>query len=103
MPQINSKRRPWQAPRRAQTGRKVSTMFYTSKEWRSVRSVKLKLNILCENCEQHNRTALATMVDHIIPIRLGGDALELDNLQSLCTRCHNRKSGQERHDKRYNK
>jgi HNH endonuclease. len=38
-------------------------------------------------------------VDHIQPIRLGGEVYDLDNLQTLCKSCHNRKSGKEAHIK----
>lgn len=27
-------------------------------------------------------------VDHIIPVSIGGDGLDLDNLQTLCIKCH---------------
>ena len=27
-------------------------------------------------------------VDHIIPVSIGGDSLDLDNLQTLCIECH---------------
>ena len=27
-------------------------------------------------------------LDHIIPVSIGGDSLELDNLQTLCVKCH---------------
>ena len=32
------------------------------------------------------------MVDHIQPIKQGGQALDMDNLQSLCWSCHSAKS-----------
>jgi 5-methylcytosine-specific restriction endonuclease McrA len=34
----------------------------------------------------------AAMVDHIVPIRQGGAALDMNNLQSLCWSCHCAKS-----------
>jgi 5-methylcytosine-specific restriction endonuclease McrA len=40
------------------------------------------------------------VVDHIIAIKDGGDALNEANLQSLCNRCHQRKRGQESHHAR---
>ncbi len=36
------------------------------------------------------------LVDHIVPISMGGARLDPDNCQSLCSRCHNRKTGVER-------
>ena len=38
----------------------------------------------------------ANVVDHIQPVTQGGDFTNPDNLQSLCTPCHNRKSAKER-------
>lgn len=35
------------------------------------------------------------MVDHIQPIRFGGAALDMENLQSLCWSCHSAKSVKE--------
>jgi len=37
---------------------------------------------------RHCKNALATMVDHILPLKQGGDRLALDNLQPLCHSCH---------------
>lgn len=36
--------------------------------------------------------ALATVVDHITPIRMGGSPTDERNLQCLCASCHSRKS-----------
>ena len=36
------------------------------------------------------------MVDHIKPINKGGSKLDIDNLQSLCNRCHALKSAKEK-------
>jgi len=35
------------------------------------------------------------MVDHIIPVKAGGDPFDSGNLQSMCQSCHNTKTGQE--------
>jgi 5-methylcytosine-specific restriction protein A len=35
-------------------------------------------------------------LDHIKPIRLGGEMYDIENLQSLCKSCHGRKSAKER-------
>ena len=37
--------------------------------------------------------------DHILPIDLGGDAFDLDNLQALCRGCHVSKTARERRQK----
>lgn len=48
----------------------------------------LKQEPVCRMCKD----ALATMVDHILPIRDGGDRLAYSNLQPLCVKCHARKT-----------
>ncbi|NPV52640.1 MAG: HNH endonuclease [Firmicutes bacterium] len=65
---------------------KEEQAFYTSERWRRLRKWKLMQNPLCEECG-----ALAQIVDHIKPIKEGGDPMLIDNLQSLCIACHNRK------------
>jgi 5-methylcytosine-specific restriction protein A len=40
---------------------------------------------------------LATVVDHIQPVRLGGEFWDRDNWQPMCASCHNAKSAKERH------
>ncbi len=42
---------------------------------------------LCRMCGR-----LADLVDHIVPIMDGGAVLDEENLQSLCTACHARKT-----------
>ena len=37
----------------------------------------------------------AKVVDHIIPVRLGGSFWDDGNYQALCIKCHNAKSGRE--------
>jgi 5-methylcytosine-specific restriction endonuclease McrA len=37
------------------------------------------------------------VVDHILAMKDGGEALNDNNLQSLCNSCHQRKRGQEAH------
>lgn len=73
--------------------------FYHSTRWRRLRERKLLANPLCEACASRGRIIAATVVDHITPINEGGAALDMQNLQSLCDRCHNRKSGREAHRK----
>lgn len=65
--------------------------FYNSKEWKAVRKIAIELNPFCVVC---NRPA--NVIDHIKEIRDGGAPLALENLQSLCHACHNKKSAIER-------
>jgi 5-methylcytosine-specific restriction protein A len=34
----------------------------------------------------------AIVVDHVVPLKMGGERFDWANLQSLCASCHNRKS-----------
>ena len=69
-----------------------ASRFYSSDRWRKLRAAKLSRNPLCEECARQSKHTPATMVDHIQPIKQGGQALDMDNLQSLCWSCHSAKS-----------
>ena len=60
-------------------------------QWQQTRQVVLSQEPVCRLC----RNALASMVDHIQPIRDGGDRLAYDNLQPLCNKCHAQKTKQD--------
>lgn len=42
---------------------------------------------LCEICQAKGKTAIATVVDHIKPLTLGGDDSD-ENTRNLCDPCH---------------
>jgi 5-methylcytosine-specific restriction endonuclease McrA len=65
----------------------LKTNFYSSRQWRTLRRWFLNGNPLCNICG-----AIATQVDHITPIMNGGEALDQENLQALCARCHSLKT-----------
>jgi 5-methylcytosine-specific restriction enzyme A len=90
-------RAKWRGEKPAQAGRKEEADgFYQSAAWKKVRRVYIKNNPLCASCYLPTP---ASVVDHITPIRLGGDKLNFSNLQALCVPCHAKKSGSERHSK----
>ncbi len=101
MPTIKkSVRRPWQPEYKPQQGRIHSnTKFYQSSPWRRLRLMQLQRSPICEECARNGVTTLAKVADHIIPINQGGEPLDIENLQSLCHACHNRKSGRETHQR----
>lgn len=72
-----------------------SKNFYNSMAWRLARKRQLSVHPFCEECLKNGKAVKATMVDHIIPIKQGGDKFEPSNLQSLCFSCHSRKSVEE--------
>ena len=63
--------------------------FYRTAPWRTMRQTMLDYAPHC-TCG-----APATLVDHIIPIRQGGPALDERNLQTMCDSCHSRKTRHE--------
>jgi 5-methylcytosine-specific restriction protein A len=57
----------------------------------------------CQKCIKKDRLTEATEVDHIIPLEAGGPAYDLNNLQSLCKRCHVIKTAQENRERNVGK
>lgn len=64
--------------------------------WERLRKAYLNQHPLCVQCG-----AGGTDVDHILPLRDGGDNREA-NLQTLCHVCHSRKSQQDYRKRRRN-
>jgi len=70
--------------------------WYKTKLWEDKRARQLQHEPLCRECTAAGAVTLATEVDHIEPHR--GDwnlFISEDNLQSLCKRCHSRKTAKE--------
>jgi 5-methylcytosine-specific restriction protein A len=87
---IERKRHIWM-PDNTRRQNEKDNAFYHTTAWRKLRKYHLVREPLCRECG-----APAQMVDHIKPIRLGGEPLDDNNLQSLCNRCHASKSAHER-------
>lgn len=71
--------------------------FYNSKDWRMLSKTRLMDKPLCEVCQHADRLKTAALTDHLIPIHENGARLDDKNLMSMCHKCHNRKSGKEKH------
>ncbi len=67
--------------------------FYNSRTWRKLAKAHKKANPLCITCLQEGRTTPAEVTDHKVAIDDGGHKTDINNLQSLCHKCHNSKSG----------
>jgi 5-methylcytosine-specific restriction protein A len=78
--------------RKAMHERRHQEKRYNASTWRKYRKAFLSRNPLCVECGR-----VAEVVDHITPVRLGGDFWDERNHQPLCHRCHNSKSGRESH------
>ena len=71
----------------------MATWPYTTQRWQCLRRLKLQAHPLCQACLQVGKIEPATAVDHRTPIKRGGDPFpELEQLASLCARCHNQKT-----------
>ena len=63
-------------------------------DWRKVRNMKLRQDPLCEDCHASRRVTEATEVHHIEAVKRRPDLrLALPNLVSLCTPCHQSRTG----------
>lgn len=83
--------------------------FYDSKEWKRLREkVKRRDNYECQECKRNGyvsidtneysesarRKKIALVVDHIKELEEYPElALDMDNLETLCVDCHNKKHG----------
>ena len=67
-------------------------------QWQKLREQILQRDMhLCQPCAREGRTTPARQVDHIKPKAKGGTEAP-DNLQAICTPCHDAKSAQEAAD-----
>lgn len=63
--------------------------------WRRIRNRYIKANPFCEVCDrERNKIVMRNLeVDHVIPIEQRPDLrLDWNNLQTLCRKCHARKT-----------
>ena len=97
MPKIPKSDRPyWTKAAKTKTSKVANhAKLYNSARWKAVREKQLKIQPLCEACLNNGIDEPATQVDHIRAISFGGDPLNIENLQSLCYRCHGIKSRKE--------
>lgn len=90
---IKSIKRPWTQERKPfERERRHDDFDYNGRKWRKLRALQLEKFPLCNHCERDEVVTVATVADHIVPVKKGGDGYSMDNLQSLCKKCHDRKS-----------
>ena len=103
MPTVTKVKRPWipEKPKQSKwsnpTYNGITNKDYSKAPWRHARQRQLDKQPLCEECYKNGRLVDATVVDHKVPVRLGGEFMDEDNHVSLCESCHNRKSAKERY------
>lgn len=100
MPERSKRFNPNYIPTREVHGRLVDNYeFYNSTKWRKVSRAYRNANPTCASCEKQGRVGPADICDHRTTLRelqeTGGNPYAWENLQSLCHRCHNSKSGKE--------
>ena len=66
--------------------------LYSSARWKRIRDWHLTHEPLCRACKERGRLEAARIVDHVTPMRRGGDPFDDSNFQSLCRSCHSGKS-----------
>lgn len=89
--------RPWMPKKTNVRQDKATNKIYHTARWMKTRKMILELEPLCRECKSNGIIKEATVVDHIVRIRSGGDPFDISNLQPLCDKCHASKSGRESH------
>jgi 5-methylcytosine-specific restriction endonuclease McrA len=106
MPILPSKRpQPWRPAAKPFEGHKYTT-FYSNAPWRRLRDQFIRQHPLCKHCEANGIITASHDIDHIKPINPDdpyntdggkyGEALNPDNLQALCKKCHIKKTAARR-------
>jgi 5-methylcytosine-specific restriction protein A len=89
------------APRPPQDIRPSAAKRGYNRTWNKVRAVKLVGNPLCEECLKAGIVKQAEEVHHIKPVAEFPELrLAIDNLQSLCRVCHNKKTAEEKRNRK---
>lgn len=91
----NKIKRSWVVERKSFERDNDNSKFYNSRAWRNFRKKVLERNPLCVECLKIDVVTVATVGDHIIPINQGGEPMDETNVQGLCKKCHDSKSGKE--------
>ena len=78
--------------------------FYNSAAWRALRNQKfIAAHGLCERCGEKGIIKKGKEVHHKSPIEKRPDlSLDIDNLELLCTSCHNGTHGRESSLQKFN-
>ena len=73
--------------------RKEQIALYQTKQWDTLRQIKLSTHPLCQACLINNRVTQAQHIDHLFPwMQLSKDAFYRNVFQSLCAEHHREKT-----------
>lgn len=94
MPNINNISPSWIIKKKSNnssgwtsTGNKA----YHTQRWKRLSKMVLNRDPICKICNDKP----SVLSDHIEPVTQGGDMYDMNNLQGLCVKCHNKKSAKE--------
>ena len=72
--------------------------FYADTRWHKLsEQVKLRDDYMCQECLRNGFYTVGNVSDHIIEVRDDWDRRwDINNLQTLCVKCHNKKTREEK-------
>lgn len=76
--------------------KKHTESIYGTARWKKIHNIKKKNNPLCETCLKKGIVTPMDLADHIKEILDGGKPFDINNTQSLCVKCHAKKTAKER-------
>jgi len=96
-------KRHWIKERKPFQRKNDNSWFYNSKKWRMVSHLFRSNYPFCKECDKKGITKPTEVADHIhglnYCLRNDIDPYLFSQLQPLCHKCHNKKSGKESHGK----
>lgn len=69
---------------------------YNTARWKRISKLRRARNPLCQPCLERGFHTPATQTDHVHPLHLGGSPFDFNNTQSICNKCHIRKTNKEK-------
>lgn len=97
-------KRPWVAETKPFQRYRDFSKFYNARKWRKVATAYREENKFCVDCELEGIVKRANVTDHIRGLGFlldnNIDPYDFKELQSQCSKCHNKKSGKESHQNR---
>ncbi|OGA59965.1 MAG: hypothetical protein A3G81_26010 [Betaproteobacteria bacterium RIFCSPLOWO2_12_FULL_65_14] len=75
--------------------------LYDRQRWQRVRALQLREFPLCALHLLLGRAVPAVDVDHIKPLKDGGEPFDRDNLRSLCHACHSSVTSAAKHGRQH--